>query len=328
MQHRPLGRTGYNVSTVGFGAWAIGGSWGAVNDADSMAALHRAVDLGTNFFDTADGYGGGHSEELLGRLRRERSEEILIATKAGRRLRPHTAEGYADREQMTGFVEASLRRLGVEALDLLQLHCPPTPVYYMPEVFGWLDDMVAAGKVRHYGVSVEKVEEGLKALEYPNVASVMIIYNIFRQRPADLFFPEAERRGVGVIVRVPLSSGMLTGKITRETTFSADDHRQYNREGQAFDRGETFSGVDFERQLEAVEALRPLVPAGMTMAQFALRWILMHEAVSCTVPGAKRPDQVEDNAAAADLPPLDADTMAQVRALYERDIQPLVHHYW
>jgi len=328
MQYRTLGRTGYRVSTVSFGAWAIGGGWGAVRDEESLAALHRALDLGVNLFDTADGYGDGRSEELLARLRRERREPFYVATKVGRRLRPHTAAGYADRARMTAFVEASLRRLATDALDLLQLHCPPTEVYYMPEVLGWLDDMVAAGKVRYYGVSVEKVEEGLKALEYPNVQSVMVIYNIFRQRPADLLFREAERRQVGIIARVPLSSGMLTGKITPGTTFPADDHRTYNRHGEAFDVGETFSGIDWDAQLAAVEELRSLVPAGMTMAQFALRWILLDPAVTCAVPGAKRPAQVEENAAAADLPPLPEATLAAVRALYEARIRPLVHQRW
>ncbi len=328
MQYRTLGRTGYKVSTVSFGAWAIGGGWGSVRDDESLAALHRAVDLGTTFFDTADGYGGGHSEELLARLRRERREEIRIATKVGRRLQPHTAAGYADRTRMTAFVDASLRRLETDALDLLQLHCPPTEVYYMPEVFGWLDDMVAAGKVRYYGISVEKVEEGLKALEYPNLQSVMAIYNIFRQRPAELLFREAAHRQVGIIVRVPLSSGMLAGKLTRDSRFAADDHRTYNRHGEAFDRGETFSGIDWDAQLDAVEALRPLVPAGMTMAQFALRWILMDSAVTCAVPGAKRPAQVEENAAAADLPAIPQEILAAVRALYDQRIKALVHQNW
>lgn len=328
MQYRELGRTGYRVSTIGFGAWAIGGSWGEVDDDEAMAALHRAVDLGVTFFDTADVYGGGRSERLLGKLRAERSEELVIATKAGRGLRPHEAGGYARREELQRFVEGSLQRLGVEALDLLQLHCPPTPVYYMPEVFGILDDLVAQGKVRHYGVSVEKVEEGLKAIEYTGVESVMVIYNVFRQRPAELLFREAARRRVGIIARVPLSSGMLTGKMTRETTFPDSDHRSYNREGAAFDRGETFSGIDYETQLQAVEELRPLVPEGWTMAQMALRWILMNEAVSTTVPGAKRPSQVEDNAAAADLPPLDEATMRAIDDLYRRGIRDLVHHLW
>lgn len=327
MQYRPLGRTGWNVSAISFGAWAIGGTWGTVQDEESLAALHRAVDLGVNFIDTADVYGDGRSERLIARLKKSRKEEIIVATKAGRRLNPHTAEGY-NRANLTAFVERSLKNLEVEALDLLQLHCPPTQVYYMPEVFGILDDLVKAGKLRYYGVSVEKVEEALKAIEYPNVQSVQIIFNLFRMRPAELFFPEAKRRRVGILARVPLASGLLTGKLKPDSSFERDDHRAFNRRGEAFDRGETFSGVDFEAGLAAVEELRPLVPPGMTMTQFALRWILMFDAVTCAIPGAKRPAQAEENVAAADLPPLSPETMEKVKAIYEARIQPLVHHYW
>jgi len=327
MEYRKLGRTGFRVSAVSFGAWAIGGSWGEVSDADSLAALHRAVDMGINFFDTADVYGDGRSERLLARLRKERSEEIIIATKAGRRLEPHSPEGY-NRENLNRFVERSLKNLDVEVLDLLQLHCPPTDVYYMPEVFGILDDMAQAGKLRHYGVSVEKVEEGLKAIEYPNVKTVQIIFNIFRQRPAGLFFEHVSKRDVGVLARVPLASGLLTGKFTRQATFPESDHRNFNRQGEAFDRGETFAGVDFETGLEAVNELENLKPGGFSMPQFALRWILMFDAVSCAIPGAKRPDQVEENARAADLPALSEDTMARVSDIYDRYIREQVHHRW
>jgi aryl-alcohol dehydrogenase-like predicted oxidoreductase len=327
MEHRPLGRTGFNVSTVSFGAWAVGGTWGPVDDAESLAALHRAVDLGVDFFDTADVYGDGRSERLLARLRRSRSEPIHIATKAGRRLPAQTAAGY-NRANLTAFVERSLANLETEALDLLQLHCPPTDVYYQPEVFGVLDDLVTAGKIRFYGVSVERVEEGLKAIEFPGVQSVQIIYNAFRQRPAELFLAEAARRRVGVLARLPLSSGMLAGKMTRATAFAADDHRAFNRKGEAFDRGETFSGIDFETGLAAVEELRALVPPGVSMASFALRWILMNPAVTCVIPGAKRPEQVEDNASAAGLPALDEATMAAVKGIYDRRIRALVSPYW
>lgn len=327
MRYRKLGRTGFEISTVSFGAWAIGGTWGTVSDADSLAALHRAVDLGVNFIDTADVYGDGRSEQLVARLRCERREPIVVATKAGRRLPVQTRAGY-DRANLTAFVERSLVNLATEALDLLQLHCPPTDVYYAPEVFGILDELVAVGKVRYYGVSVERVEEALKAIEYPNVQSVQIIYNAFRQRPADRFLDEARRREVGVLARLPLSSGMLAGKMRRDSTFESDDHRSFNREGAAFDRGETFSGIDFETGLAAVEELRQVVPEGTTMAQFALRWILMHEGVTCVIPGAKRPTQVEENVAAAELPPLSDGAMEQVRAIYEARIRPLVHHTW
>jgi len=327
MQYRELGRTGWKVSEISFGAWAIGSGWGPVDDRESLAAMHRALDLGVNFFDTADVYGDGHSEQLIARLRRERREPFYVATKAGRRLSPHTADGYTA-ENLTRFVERSLKNLETDCLDLLQLHCPPTEVYYRPEVFGALDDLVKAGKIRYYGVSVEKVEEALKAIEYPGVQTVQIIFNMFRHRPAELFFPEAKRRKVGIIARVPLASGLLTGKMTRETTFPPDDHRNFNRYGQAFDRGETFSGVDFEVGLQAVEELRSLVPPGATMAQLALRWILMFDAVSCTIPGAKRPAQVEENVRAAELPPLTPEQMTKVREVYDRYIRDQVHHRW
>jgi aryl-alcohol dehydrogenase-like predicted oxidoreductase len=328
MKYRELGRTGFSVSEVSFGAWAIGGTWGTVTDDESMAALHRAVDCGINFFDTADVYGDGHSERLLARLKRERSgEDIIIATKSGRRLPAQTVEGYS-RANLTSFIERSLQNLETDRLDLLQLHCPPQDAYYHPELFGLMDDLVAEGKLRFYGVSVERVEEALKAIEYSNVQSVQVIYNIFRQRPADLLFDRAKQRRVGLIVRVPLSSGMLTGKMTVKSTFGVDDHRNFNRHGEAFDVGETFSGVDFETGLAAVEELKKLVPEGVTMARFALRWILMHPAVTCTIPGAKSPAQVADNAASSDLPAFSDDIMNLVSALYLDKIRPLVHQYW
>ncbi len=315
------------VSEVSFGAWAIGSSWGAVDDRTSLAALHKAVDLGVNFFDTADVYGNGRSEKLIGKLLRERSEKIYVATKAGRKITPHVAEKYTP-QVIRKFVEASLRNLRVDALDLLQLHCPPTAVYYTPEMFEALDQMVKAGKLRNYGVSVEKVEEALKAIEYPGVKTVQIIFNIFRQRPAELFFREARARWVGIIARVPLASGMLSGRMTRATRFKSDDHRAYNRHGQAFDRGETFSGVDYARGLTAVEELKHILPRGMTMGQFALRWILMHPAVSCAIPGAKTPEQVEENCAAASTPRLSRGTMRKVQDIYTRHIRDDVHHRW
>jgi aryl-alcohol dehydrogenase-like predicted oxidoreductase len=327
MEYREFGRTGWKVSSISFGAWAIGGSWGAVEDSDSVAALHKAVDMGVNLFDTADVYGDGISERLLARLRKERKEPFYIITKAGRRLDPHVASGY-NRQNLTAFVERSLKNLAVETLDLVQLHCPPTEVYYRPEVFGIMDDLVKQGKMRYYGVSVEKVEEALKAIEYPNVQSVQIIFNIFRQRPADLFFPQAVRRKVAILARVPLASGLLTGKMSTATPFAKDDHRLFNRHGEAFDKGETFSGVDFETGLKAVEELGALVPSGMTLTQFALRWILMFPAVSCAIPGAKRPSQAEENIGAADFPPLSEEVMDKVREIYERLIREPVHHLW
>src|SRR5512139_3355261 len=282
MKYRPFGSTGWQVSTVSFGAWAIGGTWGPVEDQQSLAALHRALDLGVNFFDTADVYGDGRSERLMAQLRHERHEPFYVATKAGRRLDPHIASGY-NRQNLTAFVERSLENLQTDALDLLQLHCPPTQVYYMPEVFGVLDDLAKAGKLRYYGVSVEKVEEALKAIEYPGIQTVQIIFNMFRQRPLDLFFAQAQRRRVGILARLPLSSGMLAGKMKPDSGFAAGDHRASNRQGELFDRGETFSGVDYEVGLQAVEELRRYVPPGASMAQFALRWILMHDAVTCAI---------------------------------------------
>lgn len=327
MNYRTLGKTGYKISDISFGAWAIGGTWGEVNDSDSLAALHAAVDAGVNFIDTADVYGDGRSERLIAQLLKDRSENITVATKAGRRLDPHVPEGF-NRKQIEAFIDRSLKNLDVDCLDLLQLHCPPPEVYYQPEVFDMLDEIKRAGKIRHYGVSVEKIEEALKAIEYDGVATVQLIFNAFRQRPTELFFEQAMKRNVGILARVPMASGLLTGKLTASSTFSDDDHRKFNRQGEAFDKGETFSGVDFEEGLKAVEELRVLVPEGTTMAQFALRWILMHEAVSCAIPGAKTPAQASDNAAASDLPEFSDDTMGAVRATYEKYIYPLAHHRW
>lgn len=327
MYYRDFGRTGWKVSEVSFGAWAIGSSWGPVDDKDSLTALHKAIDLGVNLIDTADVYGDGHSERLIAQLKKERSEEIYVLTKAGRRLSPHVADGYTA-ENLNRFVERSLKNLDTDCIDLLQLHSAPYEVYYRPEVFEALDDMVKAGKIRFYGVSVEKVEEALKAMEYPGVQSVQIIFNMFRQRPSELFFQEAKRRKVGILARVPLASGMLTGKMSRESTFTPDDHRAYNRQGESFDKGETFSGVDFETGLAAVEELRALVPPGATMAQLALRWILMFDAVSCVIPGAKTPKQMEDNAGAAELAPLTDTQMAKIRQIYDQSIREQVHQRW
>lgn len=326
MQYRDLGTTGWKVSTVSFGAWAIGGDWGSVDDKESIATLQRAIELGVNFIDTADVYGDGRSERLVAQVLKDH-KDIHVATKAGRRLDPHVASGY-NRQNLTAFVERSLKNLETEAIDLLQLHCPPTDVYYMPETFGVLDDLVRAGKLKYYGVSVEKVEEALKAIEFPNVQTVQIIYNIFRQRPAELFFREAKRKNIGIIVRVPLASGLLTGKMKPNTSFATDDHRAFNRHGEAFDRGETFAGVDYEIGLQAVEEIRALLPPGWSMPQFALRWILMDPAVSCTIPGAKNPQQVEDNSAAADLPDLPSEVVEKVSQIYREKIRDLVHHYW
>ena len=327
MNARTLGRTQRDVSEVGFGAWQIGADWGEVGEADALATLHAAADAGVTFFDTADVYGDGRSERLIGRFVRERDDpRLTVATKMGRRA-DQTVENYSP-ENFRAWNDRSREELGVDTLELVQLHCPPTDLYFHPEVFADLDAMVDEGRIRHYGVSVERVEEALKAIEYPGVATVQIVFNAFRQRPAALLFREAQARGVGIIVRVPLASGLLAGKYTSDTTFGDDDHRQFNRGGEAFDVGETFAGVPFEVGLEAVEELRPLVPDGATLAQFALRWILMHPAVSSVIPGARSPEQAEGNAVAAGLATLDDAQMAAVARVYEERIAPHVHQRW
>ena len=327
MRYRKFGRIGWEVSEIGLGTWALGGEWGAVDDEQSLGALRRALELGVNFFDTADIYGDGRSERLLRRLRRETRTPFHVATKAGRRLSPHVASGY-DLKHLGAFVERSLENLGVESLELLQLHCPPTEVYYRPETFAALDELVRAGKIQHYGVSVERVEEAMKAMEFPNVASIQIIFNMFRQRPAERFLAEARRRGVATVIRVPLASGMLTGKLTARSSFAPDDHRHFNRRGEAFDIGETFSGVPYEDGLQAVEELKALVPPGTTLAELALRWILMFDGVGTVIPGARRASQVEENCAAGDMPPLSEQQMSVVRSVYDRYVRAHVHPRW
>ena len=327
MEHRRLGRTGRDVSVIGFGAWAIGGSWGSVDDADSLRALHAAADAGVTLIDTADVYGDGRSERVIRQFLAERSgERFFVATKMGRRAPLDVSEYTPD--AFRGWIDRSRENLGMDTLDLVQLHCLPTQAYYMPELFAALDELVAEGALAAYGVSVEKVEEGLKALEYPNLATIQIVFNAFRQRPAERFLGEASRRDVGVIARVPLASGMLTGKLRPDTAFEAEDHRLYNRHGESFDVGETFAGVDYETGLAAVEELRGLVPDGATLAQLALRWVLMHPGITTTIPGAKTPEQARANAAAAGLPALDDPTMETIGAVYDEHIRPLVHQRW
>jgi aryl-alcohol dehydrogenase-like predicted oxidoreductase len=327
MHYRRLGKTGYEVSAIGFGAWAIGADWGTVDDAESLAALHAAADAGVNLIDTADVYGDGRSERIIGRFLKERTgERIYVATKMGRRVEQRP-ENYTP-EAFAAWTERSRENLDVEILDLVQLHCPPNDVFYQPELFAACDELVADGVMAHYGVSVEKVEQALKALEYPGLASVQIIFNMVRQRPAEGFLAQALEHDVGVLARVPLASGLLTGKYDSASTFAEDDHRNYNREGRSFDVGETFAGLDYGAGLEFVAALRELVPDGATTAQLALRWILMHEGVTAAIPGAKTPEQARANAAATDLPPLSDEVMAAVAELYERIARPLVHQRW
>jgi aryl-alcohol dehydrogenase-like predicted oxidoreductase len=326
MRNRALGTTGREISEIGFGAWAIGGSWGETDDGQSLDAMHAAVDAGVTFIDTADVYGDGHSERLIARLLRERDEPLFVATKFGRRAPLDVAEYTYD--NLRGWLERSRENLGVEVVDLVQLHCPPWDVYYEPRVFEACEQLVEEGLVRAYGVSVEKVEEALKAIEYPSVTSVQIIFNIFRQRPAELFFERALQRSVGVIARVPLASGLLTGKLSKDSSFPADDHRSFNRNGERFDVGETFAGVDYELGLEVVEELKRHVPQGATLAQLALRWILGFEAVTTVIPGAKTPDQARANAAAAELPPLSDEALAAISGLYRERVAPHVRHRW
>jgi aryl-alcohol dehydrogenase-like predicted oxidoreductase len=328
MDQIAFGRTGRMTSRIGFGAWAIGGTWGEVSLPDAKAALHAALDAGMSFIDTADVYGDGRSERIIREVLGERpGERPFVATKAGRRLSPHVAAGYTG-TALEGFIDRSLLNLGVERLDLVQLHCPPTPVCSDPGVFAALEAIKAKGKIADYGVSVETVEEARAAIQQPGVVSVQIIYNLFRTKPAELFFPEAKAANVAVIARVPLASGLLTGKMSRESRFAADDHRSFNRNGEAFDKGETFSGVPFDVALEAVDELRALVPEGATMAAFSLRWILMEEAVTVVIPGAKSADQARANAAAAGLGPLSPAVMEAAREVYRRRIAPHVAHLW
>lgn len=328
MRSRDFGRTGRKVSEIGFGAWAIGASWGHVDEADALAALHETLDAGVTFLDTADVYGDGRSEQLIARVLKERGgDRPFVATKTGRRLPKQEVAGYS-LETMSGFIDRSLKNLQVDTLDLVQLHCPPTDLYYHPEVFGSLDRLVEQGKIRNYGVSVERVEEALKAIEYPGVQSIQIIFNIFRQRPAERLFALAQEKQVAIIARVPLASGLLSGKFRADTRFEDTDHRQFNRNGEAFDVGETFSGVPYETGLAAVERVRPLVGGDTTMARFALRWILMFDAVTVAIPGARNGAQARSNAEAAALPALPATTMAELRAIYDQDIKPFVHQRW
>ena len=326
MQSRRLGKTGHEVSEIGFGAWAIGGSWGATNDEESLAAMHAAVDAGITFFDTADVYGDGHSERLIAQLLRDRPEPLVVATKFGRRVSQEV--GAYSYDNLRGWLERSRENLGVDTVDLVQLHCPPWDAYYTPSVFAACERLVDEGLVRAYGDSVEKVEEALKAIEYPSVATVQIIFNIFRQRPAELLFEQARAHDVGLIIRVPLASGLLTGKFAKDTSFAADDHRSFNRHGEQFDVGETFAGVDYATGVDAAEELKALVPAGTSLTQLALRWILDHPDVSTVIAGARTSEQVRDNAAASELAPLSDATQAAIAALYRERIAPQVHQRW
>lgn len=328
MNYRKLGKTGFEVSEISLGTWQVGGKWGSKFDhslADSV--IREAIDRGVNFIDTADVYSDGESEKAVGKAVRKSGVKVRVATKCGRQINPHVNRGYTP-AVLRGFVEDSLRRMGTDCLDLIQLHCPPTEVYYRPEIFGEFERMKEEGKILSLGVSVEKVEEAIKAVEFDNVTTVQIIYNIFRQRPHEQFFAMARAKNVGLIIRVPLASGLLSGKFTTDTRFAPGDHRFFNRNGMMFDRGETFSGVPYETGLKAVSRLRELFDPKISLAHVALRWILMREEVSCIIPGASSPDQVRTNTGAAALPPLTDDQVRAISRIYEEDIKPLVHHLW
>lgn len=329
MNYRTLGKTGFKVSEVGFGAWAIGGSWGDVSEADALGALREAISQGVNFIDTADVYGDGRSERLIAEVLRDFSaDRIYVATKAGRRLNPHVASGYSY-ANLSKFVARSLQNLNVDSLDLVQLHCPPSEVYARDTAFEALDKLKAEGSIQHYGVSVETVDEAHTAVDnHDGVATVQIIYNMFRLKPALEFFDSAKANNVGILARVPLASGLLSGKMTASSSFAEDDHRNFNRHGEAFDVGETFSGVDFDTGLKAVDELKALIPEGATMAQTALRWILMHPAVSAVIPGAKNERQARDNANASNLDMLPPSSMQKVREVYDSYIRESVHDRW
>ncbi len=327
MKYRIFGKTNWEVSEIGLGTWALGGDWGHVNESEAIEVLQKAIEKGINFFDTADVYGDGRSEQLIGRVLKNTGRKVYVATKFGRRLNPHFSSGYT-KENLESFLDRSLRNLDVDTIDLIQLHCPPTDVYYRLDVFEALDNFVDQGKIRYYGVSVERVEEGLKAIEYPGVISIQIVFNLFRQRPAELLFDQCKNKNVAVIARVPLASGLLTGKMTPETKFPENDHRNYNREGKAFDVGETFAGVDFNTGLKAVEELKRIKPENITLAQMALKWILMHNEVSCVIPGAKNTKQLEENISASELADLNPDVLKGIKNIYEKFIKPSVHHRW
>ncbi|MGC9313291.1 MAG: aldo/keto reductase [Sediminispirochaetaceae bacterium] len=330
MRYRRLGKTDLKVSEVSLGTWQVGGKWGSgFDDRNAERILHQAIDSGINFIDTADVYEDGKSEAAVGRVVRSRSEHVYVASKCGRKIEPHISEGYTP-EILRSHVETSLKNSGLETLDLIQLHCPPTEVYYRPEIFQVFDDLKSEGKIRNLGVSVEKVEEAIKAIEYPNVATVQIIFNIFRQRPAELFFEQAAKKDVGIIVRVPLASGLLTGKFGADTRFDKGDHRYFNRKGEAFDKGETFAGIDYELGLELVEELKEICadcPSG-TLAQLAIRWILMYSQVSTIIPGASKPEQMLSNVKASELPAITPETFDRIHRLYRDKVRPLVHHRW
>lgn len=328
MNYRKLGKTNFNISEIALGTWQVGGKWGSpFNDKTADELINTAIDNGVNFIDTADVYESGLSETAVGRVVRSRSERIYVATKCGRFINPHVSEGYQPKV-LQKYIEDSLKRMGLETLDLIQLHCPPTEVFYRPEIFEMFDRLKDQGKILNLGVSVEKVEEGLKAIEYSNVTTIQIIFNLFRQRPSELFFQEAQKKDIGIIARVPLASGLLTGKFDLKTTFGAEDHRNFNRDGAAFDKGETFSGINYELGLQAVEALKKIFPDTPNLAPIALQWILNFNEISCIIPGASNENHVLSNLSVYDLPKLSTEKILAMNKIYEDFIKPQVHQLW
>ena len=326
MEQRVFGRTGRAVSEIGLGTWQLGTKWGdPFNKEEACKILEAAEAAGITFIDTADVYNGGRSEETIGEYVSAHPGKFYITTKCGRRLNPHTPEQYTP-EAVAGFIEDSLRRMKLERLDMILLHCPPTPVYTRDDIFGELERQKKLGKIADYGVSIEKVSEGLQAMEY-GIAAMEVIFNMFRLKPLDELFPRAAEKNVGIIARVPLASGLLTGRYTKDTVFGPQDHRSYNREGAAFDKGETFSGVPYELGLEAAEELKKVFGTDQ-LAPIAIRWVLMHPEVSVVIPGASRASQVSDNVRAAELPPLTEAQMRAVREIYDRNLRAIIHPQW
>jgi len=328
MNYRTLGKTGFKVSEVSLGTWQVGGTWGSGFDHNlASKLLHQAHEQGVNFIDTADVYEGGESEKAIGNFVNSVNDRIFVATKCGRQINPHVNEGYTP-QTLRGYVEDSLKRMNLQTIDLIQLHCPPSEVYYRPEIFGEFEKLKDEGKIQNLGVSVEKVEEALKAIEFENVTTVQIIYNMFRQRPDDLFFKRAKDKNVGVIVRVPLASGLLTGKYTMHTKFETGDHRHSNRDGEWFDKGETFAGVPYETGIEAVNKIKTLFLDQENLAQVALKWILMNQNISVVIPGASKAYQVDSNMEAMSLPSIPNDKLEIIKEIYVSDIKPHIHHLW
>ena len=326
MKYREFSDLGWKVSEIGIGCWAIGSEWGDVSDEDAKEALYTSLDNGINFFDTADVYGDGRSEKLIGEVLKNSNEKIYVATKAGRRLNPHNAEGY-NLKNIESFIDRSLSNLGVEVIDLVQLHCPPTEICGKEETYQMMDEIVKKGKIRYYGVSVEKVSEAIEAIQYENVKSIQIIFNIFRQKPREDFFQKASKNNVAIIARVPLASGLLTGKMSKNSFFPKNDHRNYNRNGDAFDVGETFSGINFNKGLEAVEELKKILPIGYSLTDLSLKWILSHPEVTVVIPGSKNKNQAKLNTNASDLGPID-NLEESIIKIYKNFIKKDIHHRW